>query len=118
MFKSFFPQTGAVFYFCLYLVVAGRDLLAGGRRRLAAAGHRGIAKCGDQRGALLVAQLSGVLRLLSVLRRRVRAVLVCLLPAPLAVLVDSRHLAHHLRHLVSGGSRGWRSTPGMRRSTT
>ncbi len=28
------------------------------------------------------------------------------LPAPLAVLVDSRHLAHHLRHLVSGGSRG------------
>ena len=36
----------------------------------------------------------------------VRAVLVCLLPAPLAVLVDSRHLADHLRHLVSGGSRG------------
>ena len=105
MFKSFSPNRGR-FYFCLYLVVAGRDLLAGGRRRLAAAGHRGIAKCGDQRGALLVAQLSGVLRLLSVLRRRVRAVLVCLLPAPLAVLVDSRHLAHHLRHTVSGGSRG------------
>ncbi len=106
MFKSFFPKPGPFFYFCLYLVAAGRDLLAGGRRRLAAAGHRSIAKCGDQRGALLVAQLSGVLRLLSVLRRRVCTLLVCLLPASLAVLVDSRHVAHHLRHLVSGGSRG------------
>ncbi len=97
MFKSF-SQTGAVFISAFIWSLLAVIFLAGGRRRLAAAGHRGIAKCGDQRGALLVAQLSGVLRLLSVLRRRVRAVLVCLLPAPLAVLVDSRHLAHHLRH--------------------
>ncbi len=106
MFKSFFPKPGpffiSAFIWSLLAVIfwqaGGGDWLL----RVTGASQ----KCGDQRGALLVAQLSGVLRLLSVLRRRVRAVLVCLLPAPLAVLVDSRHLAHHLRHLVSGGSRG------------
>ncbi len=111
MFKSFFPKPGPFFISAFIWSLLAVIFLAGGRRRLAAAGHRGIAKCGDQRGALLVAQLSGVLRLLSVLRRRVRAVLVCLLPAPLAVLVDSRHLAHHLRHLGFWWKSGWRSTP-------
>ncbi|MCS5931852.1 hypothetical protein LNQ03_10590 [Klebsiella pneumoniae subsp. pneumoniae] len=64
-----------------------------------------------QRGALLVAQLSGVLRLLSVLCRRVRAVLVCLLPAPLAV--PGRFSAPRSSSSSPGfwWKSGWRSTP-------
>ena len=77
MFKAFSPNRGR-FYFCLYLVAAGGDLLAGGRRRLAAADNRRIARCRHQRGAVLVAQLFGILRVLPVLRRRLCAVLVYL----------------------------------------
>lgn len=74
MFKAFSPNRGR-FYFCLYLVAAGGDLWqAGGGDWLLRI--TGASQDVAISAAVLVAQLSGVLRVLPVLRRRLRAVLV------------------------------------------
>ncbi|VDR29473.1 microcin B17 transporter [Raoultella terrigena] len=106
MFKSFFPKPGpffiSAFIWSLLAVIfwqaGGGDWLL----RLTGA---------SQNVAISAARFWSLnylvfLRLLPVLRRRFRPVLVYLVPAPLAVLVDPWHVADYLRHLVPGGSRG------------
>ncbi len=103
MFRSFFPRPTPFFCLGVYLDASRHCFLAGRRRALVVTPDRHIKRGANQRRALLEPQLSALLRLLRALRLPLRRFLVYLLAPSLAAVVDSRHRADYLRHLVSGG---------------
>ncbi len=102
MFKSFFPKPGAFFISAfIWALVAVVFWQAGGgawvARFTGASGDVPISAARFWSLDYLI-----FLCVLHSLRWGVRAVLVYLQPAPLAVLVDTRHIADYFRDLVSG----------------